>query len=104
MHIDKLCSLMDLRTVVVQRVFAANASSGEDRNPPPFPPYEQDMIENRQAASRFRCQPAVLGVAIIWAAVILAAAGVTDAGALIPILGGGAAASIIVVGGRSRRP
>ena len=62
------------------------------------------MIENRQAASRFRCQPAVLGVAIIWAAVILAAAGVTDAGALIPILGGGAAASIIVVGGRSRRP
>jgi hypothetical protein len=50
---------------------------------------------------------AVFGVAIIWAAVILASAivlrGTPHGGKVIPILGGGAAATIIVVGGEARR-
>ena len=49
----------------------------------------------------------VLGVAIIWAAVILASAmvlrGTPHGGKMIPILGGGAAATIIVVGAAARK-
>lgn len=49
----------------------------------------------------------VIGLAIIWAAVIMGSAWVLEGtdyfGQLLPILGGGAAASIIVVGGGLRR-
>ncbi|MFB0517218.1 MAG: hypothetical protein ACETWG_11535 [Candidatus Neomarinimicrobiota bacterium] len=54
-----------------------------------------------------RSQVAVIGLAIIWAAVILASALVLrEQGSwdkMLPILRGGATASIIVVGGALRR-
>ena len=54
-----------------------------------------------------RSRWSIIGIAIIWAAVIFAASVVLKGspywGKMLPILGGGAAASIIVLGGTRRR-
>jgi len=50
---------------------------------------------------------AIIGVAIVWAAVIFASSVVLKGspywGKMLPILGGGAAASIIILGGTQRK-